>query len=323
MSELKLKHAEQTYLPSSKKHVKRFVKSRNSFMKMLDENDYTMIGQYTGVDNHVVVICPDGHEWKTCSFSSFKKGVRCRVCAGQCTETNKNNFYENLKKENYTLLSEYINVDTNVTVICDKGHIWDTCSPFRFNKGARCRICDGQCSNEAKERFYNLLEERGDVCLTDYEGANTKVIIQFGKCGHIVDSMSPNRYKNRKYCPKCSATNKESRLASYTKQVASELFEDVEFEYNILKNEETSYYLPFDIYIPSLNCLIEVNGHQHYEYNTLFHKSEKDFIYRQKLDKYKKDWAIKNDYVFIEIDIRKHDEKSVGKMLNELKLKLN
>ena len=312
-------HLEQTFLPSSSRHILRFTKARNEFLELLSSNGYVLVGQYTGVDSPVDAICPAGHLWRTCCFTNFKAGVRCRICAKQCHTTTKNIFYENLNLNGYQLVSTYKNVMTNVTVICPEGHEWNTCNPGRFNQGVRCRICDGQDKDLARKRFETLLESRGDINLTNYEGANKKVVIKFGRCGHIVDKLTPSKYKNRLYCPECSKSKKESHLATFTKEAAKRIFKDVEFEYRILKNNETNYYLPFDIYIPSVNALVEIQGHQHYRYNTLYHKDESDFLYRQKLDEYKKEWAISKNYRFIEIDIRNHSEDNVLEILQGLK----
>lgn len=312
-------HVEQMYLPTSSRHIKRFIVARESFISMLSDNNYILIGQYTGVDSHVDVICPVGHFWKTCTFSSFKAGVRCRVCANQCPIQTKNLFHQMLEENGYLMKSEYKNAMTNVQVLCPEGHEWNTCCPSRFLQGARCRICDGQDESLAKGRFEQLLKDRGDMNLTNYTGANKKVVIKFGECGHIVDTLTPSRYKLRKNCPKCSNRHKESHLARFTKDVAKKLFLYVELEYKVLKNEATQYYLPFDIYIPSVNTLIEIQGHQHYEFNTLFHKDESDFIYRQELDRLKKQWATSKGYRFIEIDIRSNNEETVIELLETIK----
>lgn len=44
-----------------------------------------------------------------------------------------------------------------------------------------------------------------------------------------------------------------------------------------------------DIYLPELNIAFEINGIQHYEYHTFFHRSEKDFLDQQERD------CLKND----------------------------
>lgn len=311
-------HVEQTYLPSSSRHVKRFLKSRSEFIKILDANGYTLLSQYKGVDEHSTVLCPEGHKWTTCCYTNFKTGVRCRVCNKQCPENTKEKFYINLEKEGYIRLEEYVNSRTNISVICPNGHQWNTCNPERFNNGARCRVCDGQCPEEGKKRFNQLIKERGDQSLSDYKGANRKVVIKFSECRHIVDTLTPSEYKNRGRCPVCSQSRKESYLASFTKNLVKEKYIDARFEYRILKNTETQYFLPFDIFIPSVNTLIEVQGQQHYNYNTLYHRSVEDFEKRKKLDEIKRNWAIGNGYNFIEIDIRKHTEESVTKLINTL-----
>lgn len=68
--------------------------------------------------------------------------------------------------------------------------------------------------------------------------------------------------------------------------------------------------LKSDIYISSFNnptnkdIYIEVNGRQHYEFNTHFYKTMADFKHRKKVDRAKKDYALKNG-IYIEIDTRK------------------
>jgi len=75
-------------------------------------------------------------------------------------------------------------------------------------------------------------------------------------------------------------------------------------EYNILKNDETGYFLPFDVYVPEKNAFIEINGLQHYKFVNAWHRTKERFLYNKKLDRLKRKFARKHG-IYIEIDLRK------------------
>lgn len=50
----------------------------------------------------------------------------------------------------------------------------------------------------------------------------------------------------------------------------------------------------FDFYIPSLNCVIEVNGEQHYQQIKHFQKTRQDFLKAQERDRRKISWCLAN-----------------------------
>jgi hypothetical protein len=75
-------------------------------------------------------------------------------------------------------------------------------------------------------------------------------------------------------------------------------------EYKIIKNKKTNIYLPFDIYLPSENIYIEINGLQHYKFIPFYHRTVEKFYDSKKRDKIKKSFARANG-MYIEIDLRK------------------
>ena len=74
---------------------------------------------------------------------------------------------------------------------------------------------------------------------------------------------------------------------------------NIEFEkqkrFNDCRNKRA---LPFDFYLPKYNCVIEVNGSQHYYENDWFSQS---LCERQNIDNLKKQYCINNDIVFLEL----------------------
>ena len=68
------------------------------------------------------------------------------------------------------------------------------------------------------------------------------------------------------------------------------------------RNPITGRQLPYDIEIPILKIVIEVQGPQHYKYIPYFHGSEENFYYQQRKDDYKRRYAEKHGYQVIYID---------------------
>lgn len=64
----------------------------------------------------------------------------------------------------------------------------------------------------------------------------------------------------------------------------------------------------FDFFIPLFKTFIEVQGQQHYEQSSLFHKNEADFLKQKKRDSDKIRWAELNEFTLIELPYNKIDE---------------
>lgn len=64
-----------------------------------------------------------------------------------------------------------------------------------------------------------------------------------------------------------------------------------------------------DYFIPSYGLVIEINGIQHYEKNSFFHKEQGAFAKQVNRDIVKQLWAEKNGFIFIEIITEKDLEK--------------
>ena len=114
-------------------------------------------------------------------------------------------------------------------------------------------------------------------------------------------------------CPKCSY----EKSISFLQEKVDNYITD-KYGYNMLHehncnivpiNPKTNFPLPFDNEIVELKLIIEVHGKQHYEitgftqltakhYNTT---PEYELKYQKWKDKYKKEYALKNGYYFLEI----------------------
>lgn len=111
----------------------------------------------------------------------------------------------------------------------------------------------------------------------------------------------------------------ESFIANELKKYLYINYESV-CEYRILRNPETSHFLPYDIYIPFYKIFIEINGIQHYVFIKSWHKTIEKFNYNKCLDRIKRRYARKNGY-YLEIDLRKI--KTVEKAIELIENKIS
>lgn len=138
-------------------------------------------------------------------------------------------------------------------------------------------------------------------------------------------------------CPICSRLSNVSMLEQkVTEYIEAQYKLDVLHEYEcsiapICKSGYNNVRLPYDNEIPELNLIIEVHGAQHYKYSS-WHglvarrnntTPEFELLQQQSRDKYKKEYAIKNGYYYLEIPYyaEKNDDykKIIDQKINYIK----
>ncbi len=122
---------------------------------------------------------------------------------------------------------------------------------------------------------------------------------ELGGCGKYI-TVSRVALNRGQFSCGCSI---ESFIATKVKGYFKEKHNSIS-EYSDLKNPETNRPLKYDIYVPSKKVYIEINGSQHYVFNSYHYKNKNDFINRKNLDKIKKTNAKRKGF-FIEVDIRR------------------
>ncbi len=70
---------------------------------------------------------------------------------------------------------------------------------------------------------------------------------------------------------------------------ACQALEEVKIQ--IRRNE----FLFVDFYIPRLDMMVEVQGEQHFQFSSHFHKSRMDFLMQKKRDREKAEWCALNN----------------------------
>lgn len=183
---------------------------------------------------------------------------------------------------------------------------------LKSGKKTRCTICSNKIKSkdhliDISNCIFGFLRVTGLNRIEKKNGAFWNVICdeKLGGCGnHIIVSrvaLNSGQFS-------CGCT-RESLIATLLKNHFKNAYL-AEEEYKVLRNPETGYWLPYDIYIPSgknkeLNGFyIEIHGIQHYKFVEFWHKTKEKFEYNKRLDKIKKRFAKKNG-TYIEIDLRK------------------
>ncbi|MGD6838237.1 hypothetical protein ACQCVL_17165 [Bacillus thuringiensis] len=159
------------------------------------------------------LLCPFGHQWDV-TPTSFKLGTNCRKCAGRCSEKAKIEFLVLCENRGYKAIGQYINNRTKVKLICPYGHKWNVI-PRNFKTGANCRKCNGNCPEEAEEKWKNFIMHYKYTPLTEYVNSKTKVLIRCNWCDKEFWTIPGKRYNNLRGCPRCNNSDSETTREAY------------------------------------------------------------------------------------------------------------
>lgn len=183
-----------------------------------------------------------------------------------------------------------------------------------FYKGRRCPYCAGKKTHKYDSfgyKYPDLLKFWKYEMGSPYEilpMSNKKVTFNCEKHGDFTMIMC-DFTESYYHCPKCA---EDSKISSYEQMVQNYLNDKnikflTEYDCNISPiNPKTGRMLPYDNELIDYKIIIEVNGAQHYQNKTIwFGKTEEEqkyhFEYQKWKDQYKKEYAIKKGYKFLEL----------------------
>ena len=214
------------------------------------------------------------------------------------------------------------------------------CSCVNFIKGKRCPYCSGKKVSKYDSLGYlypEVLEIWSDKNnKTPYEYlpfSNKKV---YWKCeNNLHDDYQrkiSDSIRSKFKCPTCIEEMDTSILQSKVSEYIKTLYRDIRHEQNCtLKpiNPKTNVYLRYDNEIVELKLIIEVHGIQHYKltnYTILSAKHynitpEEQFEYEKWKDEFKRNYALKHGYFYLEIPYWTDDKDETYKILIDNKIK--
>lgn len=212
----------------------------------------------------------------------------------------------NLKNDKLEILGTYVNYKDNILVRCKKCGYTYYGRPDHILHGIGC----GVCSNKVVAVGYNdmwttnselasLLANPEDGYKYTY-GSLKKVDWKCPICGNVMHNKTIYQiYRNGLHCTSCDDG------ISYPTKLFTNILNQLNLSFKTEKSFNWIKPKRYDFYIPSINCVCEIHGEQHYIRN--FTMSDKTLEDIQNNDKYKKDKAIENKLLYIEIDARNSD----------------
>lgn len=268
-------------------------------------SSFEQVTEFKGLQSNITMKHRECGNIITLKAGSFKKKPSCRYCShkeGTMKQTKTHDkFCEEVKlygEDNFEVIEEYKGNHTPIQLkhsVC--GNIFKI-APNDFIKGHRCPKCSFKSMRLTQEEWDKRVEELGQgeyEFLEPYKDNMTKIRVEHKVCGTEY-SVSPNNFTTGYRCPRCASSRGEKNLEAYLKEkgihyICQHTFKDLKGEKNPLR---------FDFYLPDLGILVEYQGLQHYK-PVKFFGGEKSYVKQTIRDKYKIEYANKNNIPLIEI----------------------
>ena len=273
--------------------------------------------KYTLSKEKIVIICPKHGEFNQ-KANNHLNGQGCPICKLEnLSKKHLSNTEEFIKKANIIhnnyydySKTKYITARDIITIICPKHGEFNQISYYHLN-GNGCPKCalektiNSHLSNtEEFIKKANIIHNNYyDYSKTKYTTNHSNLIIICPKHGEFTQ-MALHHLKGCG-CPKCAFSKGEKEIEKYllNKKI---IFEEQK-TFADLKDKSL---LSYDFFIPSKKLLIEYNGEQHYK-PIKFFGGLKKFKIQQRHDFLKKEYAKKNNYIFLEI---KYNDNIIEKL---------
>lgn len=217
--------------------------------------------------------CIDEYEWAVKPAHILARHG-CPICG-------KRKIKEKLKKDHEKYINELLEINSNIdvldeyvnahTVIKHKCKIcnyeWSAC-PRNILSGKGCPVCAGNKIGQSPEYKNSIWASKHREYFSEYlteeqmkqysPNSNKKIIIKCPDCGRE-KGITINNLLNQGFSCICG----DGR--SYPNKLMYEFLRQAGVEYIPEYSPEWSNKKIYDIYIPSLNCIIENHGMQHYD----------------------------------------------------------
>lgn len=256
-------------------------KSFKEKVKSIVGDEYTILGEYTGNKNKLLMRhneCGIEYEVKP---NVFLTGSRCPNCAKNkpyTTETFKLKVKE-IAGDEYEVLGEYKNSQTDILMKHNKCGSEYIVKPTVFIGGHGCPNCYKSVpytTDEYKKKVYDLVGDRYTV-LGEYKRAKDKIEIRHNICGNVY-KVNPLMFFVGNRCPKCSLISSRSLPEEIVAYFISDYFKiEQSYRPDWLKLS-TGNNGELDIWIPELKIGIEYDGRIHGVDNGIQKDIEKNSI---------------------------------------------
>lgn len=253
-----------------------FITARKAFERFIEENQILKLSPYIAPDKPIEVIyC--GIKIKTIP-NILKIIVKNTIKMKRLCE-EKGDMFLGYTSSNITSFS--------MKILLEKKEV------FELNNNIYNQFVTG------RDIFYKRLKEDKVKSLSLYKGNKEKILLDFD-CGHKPHWIRPNDYNNGRGCPLCILSKGEKIIMKYLDEIGEEYIH----QYNIVSHNERLSRTRYDIFMPRLNMVVEVNGLQHYEIDGYYTKTQEDLDKIILNDTNKYYYALENVFEYMEVDYR-------------------
>lgn len=224
---------------------------------------------------------------------------------------------EQLKETPFKLIGSYKGSQVPIKIkSMECGHTFEMLLRNVRRKISKNQFCCIKCEqqkqidNQKLDKDYvfnyiykNTQKEYKLVNKEDYVNNRSKILVFHKNCGETYETRFTN-FQEGKRCPICAKKSKESNMAQLLKQLLKQIgikYEE-EKKFEDCKNPFTDNFLRFDIYLPELNTLIEIDGEQHFIPIKRF-GGRKTLIDTQHRDHLKNKYAFQNGIELIRLSL--------------------
>jgi len=263
--------------------------------KHQDKYDYSLV-DYKNNKIKIKIICQKHGIFEQVP-KSHTSGNGCPKCANNAKLGSDKFIIEaniiHSNKYDYSLVKDYKNSYSYVSIICPKHGIFDQMVGSHLHSKNGCPDCADNIRLTTDKFITRAKEIHGnkyDYSLVDYKTNKTKVKIICPN--HGIYLQIPNSHLSSKTgCPICKESKGEKEITFFLASRNIRFDKQKTFE-----NCKNINKLPFDFYLQDLNICIEYDGEQHFVAKDVW-GGEETLKYIQKNDiiknKYCKDYNIK------------------------------
>ena len=311
------------------------MKTQEQFEKEIHEKyngKISVVGKYIGFYKPVDLFC-NKHN------IGFTKNVNCvlyqKECCPKCIKENSDNYHKqsigkfayntdeyikDLEKRGATVkpIEEYKGYKTEILHECVSCGNKLMLSPYKVKTNTKlnlalCQRCGGKRLYVGKNDLWTTDPDIAKLLKNPNDGykltrrSDKKADWICPDCGcEILQKTVNNTVMNGLICPLCGNTR------SLGHRLVNSVLNELGIEYI---NEKSFYWSDkksYDIYIEKMNCIIEVNGIQHYDRSLFYTMDNRTLEDEIRNDEYKKELAETNGIEnYIYIDARESDIKFI------------
>lgn len=224
--------------------------------------------KYEGIDTLATFICEVHGEFQKSCYSLLKSKTPCHWCAPNhkrtWVEIEEKMELIHGKKYDYSLCQKTYMPKYKLSIICPEHGVFKQ-SAAEHLTGAGCRVCYEDKNRLSINTFLkNSIELHGEnydyqKVFETFRNGRSKVEIICKR--HGVFTQKATDHCRGVGCPSCRSSKGEQQIERFLKATLIGFIKQKTFpDLRSLRGG----YLKYDFFIPSLNCLIEYDGAQHF-----------------------------------------------------------